>query len=140
MYPGTACNRDIPASKTRILHFKEKEDGSVLPALMTPAVNICETKSEYLILIAAAGLQRDDFKIEIDQLVITISAKNEVEPATMTKDRFEYDYTSWTRAFALPADADSILAHARYHRGELYIHIPRGNTSDNNANATIYVY
>lgn len=140
MYPGIACNRDIPVSKTKILHFKEFEDGSVPPALVAPAVNISETESEYIISIAAAGLQRADFKIEIEKLVITIAAKNEVNPVIMTKDRCEYDYTNWTRAFALPPDADSLLTHASYHEGELVIHVPRGNTSDNSAKATVYVY
>lgn len=140
MYPGIACNRDIPVSKTKILHFKEIEDGSVPPTLVAPAVNISETESEYIISIAAAGLQRNDFKIEIEQLVITIAAKNEVKPVTMTKDRCEYDYTNWTRAFALPSDADSLLAYAGYNKGELVIHIPRGSTNDNSAKATVYVY
>lgn len=140
MYPGTACNRDIPARKTRAFHFKESEDGTTSRALIIPAVNISETITEYLIVLAAPGLQRGDFKIEIDQLVITISAKKETIPLSCVNDRCEYDYTDWTRAFTLPADADALFARGEYRNGELVIHIPRSSTSENQAKATIYVY
>ena len=143
MYPGTACNRNIPARKTKALHFKENEDGKniVSPALIIPAVNISETTTEYLIVMATPGLQREDFSIEIAESVITISAKKETMPlVSCVNDRCEYDYTDWTRAFDLPADADEVLARAEYRNGELTIHIPRNNISENQAKAIIYVY
>ena len=142
MYPGTACNRNIPTGETIPLHFKEMEDGinPFTPALVIPAVNISETAAEYLIVLATPGLHRDDFSIETDQCIITISAKKETLPLTYVNDRCEYDYTEWTRAFALPADADPLLAHAAYGNGELVIHIPRNNSGETRAKANIYVY
>ena len=142
MYPGTASKKNIPARKTKALHFKETEDGKnvVTPPLIIPSVNISETDTEYHIVMATPGLQREDFCIEIDQTVITISAKKETKPLSCVNDRCEYDYTDWTRAFALPDDADALLVRAEYQNGELIIHIPRSNTSENQAKATIYVY
>jgi HSP20 family protein len=142
MYPGTANKREIPFRKTKILHFRESEDGKtvITPALIIPSVNISETATEYLIVMATPGLQREDFCIEIDQTVITISAKKETIPLSCVNDRCEYDYTDWTRTFALPDDADALLTRAAYQNGELIIHIPRCNAGENQAKATIYVY
>jgi HSP20 family protein len=141
MYPGIACSKDIPIRKTKALHFKANEDGNVVsPALMVPAVNICENESEYLIILATSGLQREDFSITIDQSVISISAKREIVPLNRINDRCEYDYTDWTRAFVMPDDADALLAHAVYRNGEMAIHIPRNNSNKNQVKATIYVY
>lgn len=142
MYPGAACNREIPARETKPLHFKAIEDklNKRNLSLKIPAVNISETTASYILVIAAPGLHRCDFSIEINQSVITISAKKETKPFACVNDRCEYDYTNWTRAFALPADADGMLAHAQYQNGELFIHIPRSNTGENQAKATIYVY
>jgi HSP20 family protein len=142
MYPGTACNRNIPARKTKALHFKETEDGqkSVNPVHTIPDVNISETATDYFIALATPGLHRDDFSIEIAQSVIAISGKKEIGLSTCVNDRCEYNYTDWTRAFTLPADADALLAHAEYQTGELVIHIPRNNTGENKTRTTIYVY
>jgi HSP20 family protein len=142
MYPGAACNRDIPARETKPLHFKENEDEKniVNSSLIIPGVNISETTAEYIIVMAVPGLHRDDFSVEINQSVITISAKKETVPLTCVNDRCEYDYTDWTRAFSLPADADALLANATYQNGELIIHIPRSCTNETRIKTTIYVY
>ncbi|MGQ0739307.1 MAG: Hsp20/alpha crystallin family protein [Bacteroidota bacterium] len=142
MYPGTACNRYIPAGKVEVLHFKEIEDekNMIDPALLMPAVNISETATEYLVVMAAPGLHRDDFCIEINQSVITISAQKEIFPADAVNDRCEYNYTDWTRAFSLPPDAEALLAHAEYRNGELIIRIPRDAKSGSCEKITIYVY
>lgn len=142
MYPGIASSKYISAKKTEVLHFKEKEEGIniVSPAYNIPAVNIFETTTEYLIVMATSGLERENFSIGIDQSIITISAKKEMVPLCWVSDRLEYDYTDWTRPFTLPAAADELMAHAEYQNGELVIHLPRNHTSENRANAIIYVY
>lgn len=142
MYPGTAIKREFVPKKATVLPFKQKEDGNPdgSPALLAPAVNITETGTEYRIVIASPGMQREDFSIEMEQCVISISAKKEKVTVSCVNDRYEYDYNDWTRAFSLPDDADAMLAHAKYKNGELIIRIPRGNTSENQAKATIYVY
>lgn len=142
MYPGVACNRDIPAKETKPLHFREIEDEKTIvhSSLTIPAVNITEITAAYMLVMAVPGLHRDDFSIEINQSIITITAKKETVPLTCVNDRCEYDYTDWTRAFSLPSDADAFLANAVYQNGELTILIPRSNTGENQAKAIIYVY
>ena len=90
--------------------------------------------------MATPGLRRENFSIEIAESVITISAKKETLPLGWINDRCEYNYNEWTRAFALPSDADSILARAEYQNGELIIHIPRNSSTYSEAKATICVY
>ncbi len=143
MYPGSATNKEIKKGITPVLPFKQEDARctSASEALSIPAVNIIETATEYLLEIASPGMHREDFNIEIEQSVISISAKSEKNTeASSVSDRCEYNYTEWTRAFALPEDADVVLAHANYSNGELIIRIPRGNTSENKEKVTVYVY
>jgi HSP20 family protein len=142
MYPAVPYNKYIPSRKTEVLRFKENEEGNNATSIKCsiPGANIFETNNEYHIIIAAPGLYRDDFNIEIAESVITISAKKETPFGEKVSDRCEYDYTEWTRAFLLPEDADEFLANAEYQNGELNILIPRNNKSENRAKATIYVY
>jgi HSP20 family protein len=140
MYPGLASGNSIKHKATPAVPFKGDYKGGKNPALVTsPAANISESSTEYLILLAVPGLSSEEFNIEIEEGVISISAKRLSIPV-IPNDRQEYDLTSWTRKFALPADADPLLAHARYRRGELVVRIPRGNTIDNKNKATVYVY
>lgn len=142
MYPGNATNKEIKKRETTVLPFKQMVNNNASSeASLIPAVNITETATEYLLEIASPGMHREDFCIEIEQSVISISAKSEkITEDSSVSDRCEYNYTEWTRAFALPEDADEVLAHAKYSNGELIIRIPRGNTSENKAKAIVYVY
>jgi HSP20 family protein len=73
-----------------------------------PAVNITETDDEYVIEVAAPGMKKDDFKVEIDNGVLSISA--EVEEKDEQKDeakgytRREFSYSSFNRSFTIPKD------------------------------------
>ena len=138
MNPGIIFHRNIHPRKIRVLPFK-KEGRSAFRALTRPAVNISETTEDYLIVMATPGFRREYFSIETNGSVITISAKKETKQACIN-DRCEYDYTDWSRAFALPEDADALRTRAEYKNGELTIHIPRGVTGENQVKATIYVY
>lgn len=142
MYPCIASRKSIPVRITEALHFKEKGEGKNIagPAYSIPAVNIFESATEYLIVMATPGFERENFNIEIDQSIITIAAKKETAPLSWVNDRLEYDYTEWTRAFTLPEDADELMAYAQYQNGELAIHLPRNENNENRAKSIIYVY
>lgn len=140
MYPGKAATKNIEPKNEQVLDFKSL--GSTHPGravILSPAVNIVESATEYVIALGAPGLRREDFSIEIAKNIISISAIHENIKTDVT-DRQEYDLTEWTRKFALPADADPILAHSKYCNGELIIVIPRGDYIENKTETTIYVY
>lgn len=92
-----------------------------------PAVNIIENMDEYKVELAVPGLKKDDFKIDIEGNMITIST--EMEEKKEEKDekftRKEYSYTSFTRSFGIPEDVKQDNIKAKYEDGILRILMPR---------------
>lgn len=93
-----------------------------------PAVNIKENEQEFIVEVAAPGMDKKDFKIHLENDVLTISSEKTIE-SNEKKDNYtrkEYSYQSFERSFNLPkntVDNDKINAH--YKNGELVIAIPK---------------
>jgi HSP20 family protein len=100
-----------------------------LPKMMNvPAVNIQENEKEFLIEVGAPGLKKEDFKIEIENDLMSISAevkKEEVEDKPGKYNRKEYNFTSWNRTFTIPENGDLDNIKAEYLNGELKIRMPK---------------
>lgn len=47
------------------------------PAANSPAINVCETDENFRIEVAAPGLRKEDFKVNLDNNVLTISSEKE---------------------------------------------------------------
>jgi HSP20 family protein len=95
-------------------------------ALNVPAINVKETDHEYKLSIAAPGLDKEDFDIQFQQGMLTISAEKEENKSTDGKyNTREYNYSSWTRSFSLPEDAVDGKITAEYKNGELKIDVPK---------------
>ena len=101
-----------------------------VPGATLPAVNVMETDGDFRIEVAAPGMKRGDFKVELDNNVLTISSER--EGRTEEKDsngnytRREFSYQSFQRSFALPENkvqGDKISA--RYSEGILYVTVPK---------------
>jgi HSP20 family protein len=92
-----------------------------------PAVNIVESKDDYQIELAAPGLEKKDFKVDLNNNMLTISSekeqKNEVEGEKIM--RREFSYTAFKRSFTLPDSADGDKIKAAYNEGILKISIPK---------------
>jgi HSP20 family protein len=92
-----------------------------------PAVNISETNDHFKIEVAAPGLNKEDFKISVDDDMLTISAekKEESEEKDKRYTRKEFSYVSFSRSFNLPemVDADKIEAH--YNNGVMSLTLPK---------------
>jgi HSP20 family protein len=102
-----------------------RESGATLPA-----VNVMETNDDFKIEVAAPGMKRDDFKVELDNNVLTISSgredKTEEKDANGNYTRREFRYQSFQRSFALPENrvlGDKISA--RYVDGILHVTVPK---------------
>ncbi|MGQ1890785.1 Hsp20/alpha crystallin family protein [Thermophagus sp. OGC60D27] len=92
----------------------------------TPAVNVKENENEYVIAVAAPGMKKEDFKVEINNGVLSISA--EVENKSEEKDdekgytRREFCYSSFNRSFSIPKnEVDDSKIDAKYKDGLLTI-------------------
>ncbi|WP_121355553.1 Hsp20/alpha crystallin family protein [Flavisolibacter nicotianae] len=92
-----------------------------------PAVNIKEDNDKYMVSLAAPGLKKEDFKINVEENVLTISSEKE-ESKEQKEDNYsrrEYSYSSFTRSFSLPDDVKQEAIDARYENGELRLTLPR---------------
>ena len=90
-----------------------------------PAVNIGETENAFHIDLAAPGLKKEDFKINLDKNVLSISVEKKTEESQENKrfSRKEYSYTSFVRSFTLPDTADQTQIEAEYTEGILKINV-----------------
>jgi len=93
-----------------------------------PAVNIMEDDNSYQVEMAAPSLNKDDFKIELNNDVLTISSEKKTENETKEGQRYtrkEFSYQSFSRSFTLPDSVDSDKIKAKYENGILKITIPK---------------
>lgn len=94
-----------------------------------PAVNIKELADRYEVEVAAPGMTKKDFKVELDGNSLTIRSdktnqKEGNEGATYTQR--EFSYQSFQRAFTLQKDVVDIdKIEARYENGLLHLLIPK---------------
>ena len=101
--------------------------GSWGRVMNTPAVNITEQKDDYLVSLAAPGMKKEDFKIDVDGNMLTISSEKEETKEEKEKKftRKEYSYSSFSRSFTLPDEVNKEKIDARYEDGVLKISLPR---------------
>ena len=92
-----------------------------------PAVNVKENNDEYVIEVAAPGMKKDDFTVEIDNDVLTISSEmqSEKEESNDNYTRKEFSFTSFKRAFTLPETVDGSKIDAKYEDGILRLTLPK---------------
>jgi HSP20 family protein len=105
-----------------LLDNKNFSNGNTLPS-----VNIKEGNDSFTVEVAAPGLKKDDFKIELHQDLLTISSENKVENEK-EEDYYacrEFCYESFSRSFTLPTSADGEKISAKYEDGILRVIIPK---------------
>ena len=92
-----------------------------------PAVNIHETNEAYLLELAAAGLNKEDFKVHAENDLLTISfEKREEETQTdSTVIRREFSHQSFKRSFSLDEKINVEGIQARYENGILKLTLPK---------------
>ena len=92
-----------------------------------PAVNVSETADQYLIEMAAPGLSKEEFKINLERNMLTVSAEQQKQSEDSGKryNKREFSYTSFVRSFALPDSADDANINAEYRDGILHISVAK---------------
>ena len=97
-----------------------------------PAVNIRQNLTSFVIELAAPGLKKDNFSIEIEEDTLKISAKKVIQ-AEEEEDKVndfhyqkrEFDYNDFTRSFKLPENINSEDIEASYFDGILKVSLPK---------------
>lgn len=99
----------------------------VQTGINTPAVNIIEGKDHFKIEVAAPGLDKQDFKIDLENKVLTISCDKEEKKEEKDEKimRREFSYCSFKRSFTLPDIVDTDKINASHKDGILFIEIPK---------------
>lgn len=92
-----------------------------------PAVNIKESEKDFELELAIPGFKKDDFNVEVDKNILTISSelKSENETKEENYTRREFSYSSFKRAFTLPETIDEDKINANYEDGILKLTLPK---------------
>jgi HSP20 family protein len=92
-----------------------------------PAVNISESENNYHVELAAPGLKKEDFKLNLDrnQLSISVETSSDHQDNQKNYSKREYSYSSFVRSFTLPESADDSRIDASYTDGILRIDIAK---------------
>jgi len=103
-------------------------------AVNLPKVNIAELENAYRIEMAAPGYEKEDFKIDLDNDILTLSAENKDEALEENKNdeaqklsytKKEFHYSNFKRSFTLPETADVENISAKYENGILVVEIAK---------------
>ncbi len=109
--------------------------------ITVPSANVVETPKEYNIELAAPGMERKDFNIEVENQCLTISAEKKEETKETEGDytRREYSFNSFTRSFTLPENIKEGDIDAKYENGILKVHVPKAKETPVKATRKIAV-
>ncbi|HEV3324661.1 MAG TPA: Hsp20/alpha crystallin family protein [Puia sp.] len=101
----------------------DSNGGSLSQMLTMPAVNIVEKQDHFDIFLAVPGMKKDDFSIDVEGNLLTISAEREEKDERHT--RREFNYTSFSRSFTLPEGVVKDRIDASYENGLLKLMLPK---------------
>jgi len=94
-----------------------------------PAVNIAENDNEFQLEIAAPGMNKEDFKINLEKDLLSVSAGKQDDNSGSTEkkqyNRREFNYSVFTKNFTLPETVDTDKIKAEYKDGILFILISK---------------
>ncbi|MDR1876855.1 MAG: Hsp20/alpha crystallin family protein [Flavobacteriaceae bacterium] len=123
---------------TDLIKNSSKSFGSLLDELFTnapgwnrpeikfPPVNISEGKENYEVDLYAPGLDKNDFKVNLDKGLLTISYDKKVETTDKKAHRVEYYQSSFKRSFTLDdGNIDAAKIDASYKDGVLKVTLPK---------------
>jgi len=129
---NTNSNQNFPTWSNLLEDFFNRDLPSVFSSnyntgYSLPKVNIKETADNYQLEMAAPGLKKSDFNLEIDNQVLTISSetKEEQEHKEGNYTRREFGYSSFKRTFNLAESIDDAQINASYTEGILRILLPK---------------
>lgn len=109
-----------------------KRSGGELFTLKFPAVNILEEKDDYVVEMAVPGFNKNDFKLKVEEDMLTIEAeaKEEKEEVEKNYTRREYTHQSFSRSFRLPENVKEDNIKATYENGMLKLLLPKAEIKE----------
>ncbi|MEY3053133.1 MAG: hypothetical protein RLY31_2918 [Bacteroidota bacterium] len=106
-----------------------------------PAVNVLEKDDTFQLEVAAPGMKKADFNLEVKDGMLHISAEKSAEKEKAEKGytRREFSYNAFSRSFWLPEDIRTEDIKANYTDGILKIEIPRTNVTKRSVSKLIEI-
>lgn len=97
----------------------------------SPPVDIVEEDKEYIVKAELPEIRKEDLNVTVENGMLNISGERKFEKEEKKRKyhRVERSYGSFTRSFALPADADGSKIEAEFKDGLLQVHIAKSETS-----------
>lgn len=119
--PGNEYLEDVMSGDW--LNFNRKE----LNTAYVPMVNVLESNDSYYIQMGLPGMDKNSFKIELDNQVITIAGSTDQNnDGNQTQYLMkEFNYHSFTRSFQLPNTVDTDQIEAKFENGMLTLVLPK---------------
>ncbi|MGM0530233.1 MAG: Hsp20/alpha crystallin family protein [Bacteroidota bacterium] len=93
-----------------------------------PDVNVKESKDQYTIEVAAPGMDKKDFNVDVQNNMLVISSEKESKDESKEDKNYlrrEFSYTSFQRSFSIPETVDADNIKAKYDNGVLYVELPK---------------
>jgi len=93
-----------------------------------PSVNVLEDENEFTVELSAPGFKKENFKVELDNKTLTISAEHKEEKeekSSKTFRRKEFNFGSFRRTFSLPETVNEERIDAKYDAGILRLTLPK---------------
>jgi HSP20 family protein len=126
MYPTFARNSWLPTV------FNDLFDADYMPKAnaTAPAINVKETDKSYIVELAAPGMRKEDFDVNINHegnLIIKMDHKQEAneEDKKARYLRREFSYTKFEQTLILPEDVHKDKISARVNDGVLTVELPK---------------
>lgn len=126
MYPTFARNSWLPTV------FNDLFDADYMPKAnaTAPAINVKETDKAYIVELAAPGMKKEDFDVNINHegnLTIKMERKQEAneEDKKARYLRREFSYTKFEQTLILPEDVHKDKISARVNDGVLTVELPK---------------
>ena len=108
-----------------------------------PAINIREDNDNFYVEVAAPGMTKDDFKVELDGNTLTIRSEKENRQEQKEGEKYstkEFSYQSFQKIFELPVHVvDSEHIEAKYENGLLHLVIPKKEEAKQRPPRTIQI-
>jgi HSP20 family protein len=118
----------VPASFSSIVdRFFNESLARTGGSIFTPKVDVIESETSFEVHLAVPGMNKEDFKIEVNDNYLTVSGERKFTNEKKEKNyhSVETQFGSFSRSFTLPENVDGTKINAKYNNGILELVIPK---------------
>ncbi len=107
--------------------FNDSEINNNSASFTNPDFNVYENEKEFVIEAAVPGLEKKDFKIEVNENILNISSEKEIKESSNNQKyyHFGFRYGSFKKSYSLPDNVNKEKISANYDQGILTLLIPK---------------